>query len=504
MEQNKRPNILWICTDQQRTETLGCYGNPFVRTPNIDSLATHGIRFTNAYAQSPVCMPSRASFLTGRYPNTCGVRYNGQDMRASEAEYLIPRRLRDDAGYTCGLCGKLHLGIGNPAVTPVMEHRINDGYDYFAWSHEPGYRWPTNGYSLWLSACGKSYKAPPRPDCKYVRQGMPAEYHHTKWCADRAIEFMESASHFDRPWLFSFNCYDPHHSFDPPPEYLERYLPILDQLPMPDYTVGELTCKSPIQTRNHYGAYGKKDYFVYDEMTERDHRMLRAAYYAMCDFIGVQVGRMLESLRKTGQLENTIVIFHSDHGESLGDHGVYLKGPYFYESGIRVPLIISRPDSFLEGVTCEALVELLDIAPTLLEACGLPPCPGMQGYSMLRLLTGEAPLDHFRDSVFSEIYADTPDAEPDTYSSMVFDGRYKLTKIHALPARYCEGAVHGELYDLNTDPTETKNLYDDPSMAEVRFRMLELLCDRMAHTRDPMPMHRYHKKQDFLSKATLM
>ena len=119
--------------------------------------------------------------------------------------------------------------------------------------------------------------------------------------------------------------------------------------------------------------------------------MLRAAYYAMCDFIDVQVGRMLESLRKTGQLENTIVIFHSDHGESLGDHGVYLKGPYFYESGIRVPLIISRPDSFLEGVTCEALVELLDIAPTLLEACGLPPAPGMQGYSMLRLLTGEAP-----------------------------------------------------------------------------------------------------------------
>ena len=158
MEQNKRPNILWICTDQQRTETLGCYGNPFVRTPNIDSLATHGIRFTNAYAQSPVCMPSRASFLTGRYPNTCGVRYNGQDMRASEAEYLIPRRLRDDAGYTCGLCGKLHLGIGNPAVTPVMEHRINDGYDYFAWSHEPGYRWPTNGYSLWLSACGNPTK----------------------------------------------------------------------------------------------------------------------------------------------------------------------------------------------------------------------------------------------------------------------------------------------------------------------------------------------------------
>ena len=500
MNETSRPNILWICTDQQRCDTLNCYGAKFTRTPNIDRLAANGEQFQNAYVQNPVCMPSRASFLTGRYPRACRVRYNGQDVCAAEEAYLIPRILRDEAGYFCGLSGKLNLSLCNPAVTPVMEPRVNDGYDYFAWSQEQSAGWPLNAYTMWLKANGKKYFSPPREDCKYVNVGMPPEYHQTKWCADRALEFMENAADYKRPWLFSFNCLDPHHSFNPPPEYLERYLPLLDQIPLPDYTEGELEEKSPLQRRNHFGAYGTKGFFAYPDMTARDHRMIRAAYYAMCDFIDVQVGRMLDCLEKTGQLDNTIVIFHSDHGESLGDHGIYLKGPYFYESGVHVPLIISCPKRFQAGVSSRALVELTDIAPTLLEAAGLPYKRGMQGKSLYGLLSGSAPLDTFRDSVYCEMYADGENTEPLAYATMIFDGRYKLTRLHVLPDGLGGARCEGELYDLESDPGEKRNLYNDLCAADAKRHCLEIMCDRMALTCDPMPLNSYYHKGDHAIK----
>ncbi|MCB0072387.1 MAG: sulfatase-like hydrolase/transferase, partial [Caldilineaceae bacterium] len=129
-----RPNILWICTDQQRWDTLGCYGNPHVHTPNLDRLAAQGTVFTHAYSQSPVCTPSRASFLTGRYPRTTRCRQNGQDIPADE---VLVTKLLADAGYVGGLSGKLHLSACNPAASPLGERRIDDGYAVFHWSHTP-------------------------------------------------------------------------------------------------------------------------------------------------------------------------------------------------------------------------------------------------------------------------------------------------------------------------------------------------------------------------------
>ena len=345
---DNRPNILWICTDQQRFDTLGCYGNKFVKTPNLDRLAACGVRFTRAYCQAPVCAPSRASFLSGRYPRTCRVRQNGQDIPEDE---ILVTRLFHDAGYACGLSGKLHLSDCAPAACPTIERRINDGYDYFAWSHDNNTPndWLMNSYSHWLRAQGVENHRPVREDCRFVLTGLPAEYSQAKWCADCAIEFMQAAAVKNRPWVFSFNCFDPHHPFDPPAEYLERYLPILDQIPLPDYVQGELATKTPPQRKEHRGAYGIKGNFPYDEMTEYDHRLVRAACYAMCDLIDVQVGRMLRYLEESGQLENTIILFHSDHGESLGDHGMYLKGCYFYESNVHVPLILSWKDHFRQA-----------------------------------------------------------------------------------------------------------------------------------------------------------
>ncbi len=154
-------NVSWFCSDQQRYDTLGCYGNKFVSTPNMDRLAKMGVKFNKAYCQSPVCAPSRASFLTGRYPRTCGVRQNGQDIPATER--LIPKILSEH-GYTSGLSGKLHISAINHATKRNIEPRIDDGYDYFRWSHHPSAinpksNWPTNDYILWLNSKGVEYSS---------------------------------------------------------------------------------------------------------------------------------------------------------------------------------------------------------------------------------------------------------------------------------------------------------------------------------------------------------
>ncbi len=485
---DNRPNILWLCTDQQRFDTLGCYGNPYVRTPHLDKLAAEGVRFAGAYCQNPVCTPSRASFLTGRYPRTCRTRQNGQDI--PEDEVLVTRLLHD-AGYIGGLSGKLHLSSCNYAVCQTTERRINDGYDYFAWSHGhgPAHEWMLHEYALWLRRRGIEYAHPLRPDSRYVRIGMPPELHQSKWCADCAMEFMDAAKREGRPWFFSLNWFDPHHAFDPPPEYLERYMDILDTLPLPNYDARELADKSPLVRRDHRGAYGKPGSFAYDDMTARDHRLIKAAYYAMIDFIDVQVGRLLDYLEKSGQRDNTIILFHSDHGESLGDHGMYLKGGYFYEGNVHVPLIVNWQSGFRRGAVVDAPVELVDLAPTLLDACGLPPCKGMQGKSLYPYLSGKTEVCRPHDNVCCEYYKTDMDGEAVAFCTMLFDGRYKLTKVHKLTKKLADG-FRGELYDLVTDPAERYNLYDDPAHAAVKLRLLEALCDREALTADPLPVMR--------------
>lgn len=486
MNMEQRPNILWICTDQQRFDTLGCYGNRFVKTPNIDRLAARGIRFTHAYCQSPVCAPSRASFLTGRYPRTCRVRNNGQDI--PEDEILITRLLHD-AGYTCGLSGKLHISACHPKVYPLQERRINDGYDYFAWSHDSNTKGGhiLNTFAMWLRGQGIETRRPLREDSKHVHVGMPAQYRQSAYGTDSAIEFIEAARTHDRPWLFSVNYLDPHHPFDPPAEYLERYLDKLDELPMPNYIPGELDSKTAIQQSEHLGAYGKKGHFTYDEMSEYEHKLLRASYYALCDMLDEEIGRLLDYLEATEQIDNTIIIFHSDHGESLGDHGMYLKAAYFYEGSVCVPLIISWPAKFRQNVVSEALVELIDLAPTLLEACGLPPAYGMQGRSLYSLLTGNTSADTFREDVYCELCKDAYKTGEKTYAAMLFDGRYKLVRVSAVPEEMENVTCRGELYDLKTDPSETHNLYYAPSSIELRMQMLEKLCDRQCRMCDPLP-----------------
>ncbi|MEM7028652.1 MAG: sulfatase-like hydrolase/transferase [Chloroflexota bacterium] len=474
MKSQTRPNILWICSDQQRFDTLGCYGNTYVHTPHIDRLAENGLLFEHCYSQSPVCTPSRASFLTGRYPRTTRCRANGQSIPEDE---VLVTRLLSEAGYVCGLSGKLHLSVCNPSVTPGTERRINDGYDEFHWSHHPPPQWPTSDYAHWLREKGVEYSTPSYNGSKYVEAGMPAEHHQTTWCAQKAINFIEAHADYDHPWLFSVNMFDPHHAFDPPVVYLERYLDQLEDIPLPNYVQDELDNKPAYQKRDHHGAYDNPNLYPFSQMTDEDHRLVRAAYWAMCDLIDEQVGRMIAALEATNQLDNTIIIFMSDHGEMLGDHGIYLKGPYFYDPAVRVPMIVSYPKAIRSGERSSALIELSDIAPTLLEAAGLPEYAGMQAQSLWPLLTGDSTPDHHRDTVYCEYYdAWTHDAASAT---MLRNEQFKFVACHQLST--------GELYDLKTDPTETQNLWDDAAYASTKLDLFQQLSDRMAQTVDPLP-----------------
>ena len=463
-----QPNILWICTDQQRADTIGALGNKFVRTPHINALASQGTAFTSAYCQSPVCTPSRASFLTGRYPRTTRCRQNGQAIPSTEK--LISRLLAD-AGYTCGLAGKLHLAT---CANGVVEKRIDDGYKVFHWSHHPQPDWPENAYTQWLTQQGQTWdKLYKGQSTRYIKEGIPAEYSQTTWCANMAIDFIKKQK--GSPWFFSYNCFAPHHPFDPPADYLARYTP--ENLPTPKYKPNEANSKTTYQRLDSEFAHSDPNSYHVAAMTDHDKQQVTAAYYAMVDLIDYNVGRMVAALNETEQLNNTIVIFMSDHGEMLGDHGIYLKGPHFYEEAVRVPLIFSWPGQFKTGLKVDGLTELIDITPTLLDAAGLSIPQFIQGKTLLPILSGKANPDHHRNSVFSEYY--NAWSHKHSYGTMHRTNSHKMIVYH--------GTDQGELYDLDKDPDEFNNLWDVEKYSELKTQLLKETFDASVFTMDPAP-----------------
>jgi arylsulfatase len=464
------PNVLWICTDEQRADTIGGFNNDHIHTPRLRRLVDESVTFTNAFVQTPICSPSRGSFLTGRYPHVTGLRANGQRIRPSER--LVTRVLADH-GYACGLAGKLHI---SPCSDGRVEQRIDDGYEMFQWSHDLEDDWPgQNMWRVWLERQGVTWPARGKEFARTKVRGVDIDpkYTQTAWCADVAIEFLRAKKPLS-PWLMSVNMVQPHHPFEPTKEYLARYP--ADRMPDPVYTEGELETKPVYQRIDHRGAYGGTN-VSFSAETAAEHRETTAAYYAMIEQVDTAVGEMLDALEKSGQADNTIVIFMSDHGEMLGDHGIYLKGPYFYDCLTRVPLIVRWPKRFKKGLKVDALVELVDLAPTLLEAAGVPAEVGMQGRSLMDLCTGKT-TEH-RTSVYCE-YLDAQalyDVPP--MCSSVRTERYKVA--------YYQGIRTGELYDLQADPSETHNLWASIHHSDVREEMMALLVDSMLATTDPLP-----------------
>jgi arylsulfatase len=464
MAASARPNILWICSDQQRFDTLGVTGNEHIRTPNLDRLAAEGTLFNRAYSQAPICTPSRASFLTGMYASTVHACTNGND-RWAEAAPLLPAMLRDGAGYDCGLAGKLHLAGAQGRIEP---RPVDDGYRFFSWSHHPVDDWDEgHDYADWIREQGLD------PAKIYDERGFyPAEIHQTTWCTDEAIRFIDEER--DGPWLMSVNYFDPHPAFDPPDSHRSRYDP--DAMPGPHYRESDLAAQAVLEGVDFQSPPREPDAF--------DAKTLQAAYYAMIELIDENVGRLLEHLERTGERENTIVIYMSDHGESLGDHGLLLKGCRFYEGLVRVPLIIAGP-VFQAGQRSEALVELTDLAPTLFEAAGMEAPERFVGRSLVPMLRGEIPPERHRNHVRSEYYhtlsrkAPGRDEFNGSYGTMIRDDRYKLVAYHGHPV--------GELFDLAADPWEHENLWGDPAHAEVRFRLLKQSFDDTAFAVDLGP-----------------
>ena len=377
-----RPNILWLCTDQQRWDTIQALGNPHIRTPNIDRLAREGVAFTHAFCQSPICTPSRASFLTGMYPSSVHACTNGNPHWADAAPLVT--YLLAQAGYDGGLAGKFHLSGSYDRIEPRLP---NDGYRYFQFSHAPRDSWPEgHDYADWVRAQGYDLGELRKDPAK-----LPPELHQTTWCAEKSIEFIEQ-DHGGKPWFLSFNPYYPHPPFDPPQDYLDRY--DADTLPGPLFRESDLVEKQKLESVDFQSKVRRPEDF--GAMAKK------AAYYAMIELIDDQIGRMLDALERTGQRENTLIIFMSDHGETLGDHGLIEKGCRFYEGLVRVPLIFSWPGHFQPGLVQDALVELTDIAPTLLDICGVEKPERMQGRSLLPLLNGET--HEHRAAVRSEYY----------------------------------------------------------------------------------------------------
>lgn len=481
----KRPNILFICTDQQRADSLGCTGAPWAVTPNLDRLADQGALFEQCYVQNPVCSPSRASLFTGKYPSNHGLYANGVPLPADQRMFT---RTLADAGYDCGMIGKQHL---SPCDTWRTEPRHDDGYRVFEWAHGPNHRALENDYHRWLrkthpdiyqgifpeSGANENTEYSNRARTGTPIDHVPHEAHYSHWVAERAIDFIEHDRTEAEPFFLMANFFDPHHSFGAPQEF--RDLIDAGAIPSPLTKPDELDEK-PAPHR----AYSEKSYSGtapgFQDYTADEIKEIRAQYWAMIALIDHEVGRIMEALAQAGLAEDTLVVFTSDHGEMLGNHRQLLKGPQLYDDLARVPLIARWPSRIAPRTNVPHLVQWIDLTATILEASGCAPGQGVQGQSLLPLMTGQEAthrpwaMCEYRNSGFA--------TDPLIMTTMLRYEHWKLIVWHGEPA--CGSTRDGEMYDLSQDPDELHNLFHAPEHAPQRRLMKEMLLVAMSDAED--------------------
>lgn len=490
-------NILFIMYDQLRFDYLSCAGHPHLHTPNFDRVAAMGVRFTNAFVQSPVCGGSRMCFYTGRYASSHGAHWNGFPLRVGEM--TMGDHLRN-VGMDCWLLGKTHMkadadGMARLGLSPdsvIGARQAECGFD--AWIRDDGlwgqgpdgfYDEKRSPYNEYLKT--KGYESE-NPWADFANAGVdgediatgwifknadkPANINEpdseTPWLTTKTIEFIEE-NDGKRPWMAHVSFIKPHWPYIVPSPYHNMYS--ANHVPAAARHEIEREEAHPV-----FGAY-QENKIAQAFQKEEVRQKVIPAYMGLIKQCDDQLGRLLDYLEDTGRMDDTMIVLTSDHGDYLGDHWLGEKD-LFHDPSVKIPMIIYDPRREADdtrGTTCDSLVESIDIAATFVDAAGgKVPDHIIEGRSLLPWLRGETPK--WRKYAISEYdYSATPQAvklgvEPrDARLFMVFDGRYKL--MHA------EGGFRPMLFDLETDPDEFHDLAKGDAHQDVIDRLYDHLLD---------------------------
>jgi len=510
----KRANFLIFIVDQMHASWLGCTGHKVVRTPHIDSIAAGGTVFKDFHVALPVCMPNRASLMTGRMPSVHGVRYNGLPL---------PRRAKTfvdvlaKAGYDTALIGKSHLQpftdkaplsredsverIVPEAWEPESEAYRQEEPAAYAGAEDTPFDDPYYGfqhvkmvtghgdrcgghYAQWFRRTHPDWPALHDPanelphdyTCPQAyRTPVPETSYPTAWIGDRAVEYL--AGRGDDPFCAMVSFPDPHHPFNPPGKYWDMYDPEDFSIDLPY----EAHHNPPWPLEHAQRQWEKGEAPPIPQIAfragDRQVKEAMALTAGMISMIDDQIGRVLQALESNGQYENTVIVFTSDHGDYLGAFNLLLKGPMQHHSITRVPFIWSDPERRAPQRT-QALASTIDISASVLDRAGLSPHWGMQGQSFLASLRSDAP---HREALFIE----HNDAGP--RMGLTRPARVRTLRTHDWRLSLYANETWGELYDLRADPDETRNLWDDPSASAIKGELALKLAQQLSQQMDESP-----------------
>lgn len=483
---NKTPpyNFLLITSDQQRWDTVGRV-NPAIRTPNLDRLAERGVLFERGYTCNPVCTPARVSMLTGEYPSRHGCYEIGTNL---PEDYPTVAQRFTDTGYFTGLLGKAHFQSCTAQGSFEALPRTGD-YEFFrSWTGPYyGFEHPRllightsqcapMHYGAWLEdqhvEISRFFRI--HDYDAYGKWELPERFHGSTWVADETISAIDLAREQNKPFFLWSSFQDPHNPYVVPEPWDQMYDPA--DMPIGHYSEGEFDDKPPfyrsLAEGHHLNAepalrveswgvddWGPGDLSFTPDMPEDELRKLTAVYYGMVSLMDHHIGRILTALEERGLLDRTVVVFTSDHGDYLGHHGLFRKSVPAYEDIQRVPFIVAHPECRSPGTHSTALQSVVDIPVTFEKLAGIPPQVGSQGMDQ-----GPSWLDaaeRVRDWAMIEFRPLKSDFAQHT---LVTD-RYKLV--------YYKDREYGELYDLQNDPDQMDNLYDQPDCRDLRRMLTE-------------------------------
>ena len=438
-------NILFLLSDQHHADHMGCAGHPLAKTPNLDRLAAMGTRFTEAYTQNPICLPSRVSLLSGQYCHNHG--FYGNHATAPDNLPSFLGHFREN-GYRTALIGKAHL----PDQPDLW---IRDHVDCFLDSPE---------YSQWIRSKDKKpdHLGLPEFEGKHTPDARPSELPFEEsfegWSVSKAIEFIEKGE--DTPFCMELSFNRPHHALTPAREFWDLYP---DDLPMPD-TWDQDPSGRPPHFRNMVDYTAEHQGFIEPRNNASWQSRNWKGYLACISHMDHAIGRILDFLEASGRMDNTIIVYSSDHGAYHHNHGIFEKAPGICSNAVcRVPFIWSG-GSIQKAATSDALVENVDIAPSVGDLAGMPPMDWVDGVSLKPLLEGT--IGSVKEEAVTE----------NVRSKAIRWDNWRL--VH-YPRNLFGNEDAGELYDIVADPNEANNLYHSPEhrliREEGRRRLLEWL-----------------------------